>query len=151
MRAHLKNNIGSVSTATMRSEDLIPAFIDALRAQKPLHRKHRALIRDIESRMGKPGYYDSEDAAYDLNESLFDALDEYAMPYMYFGSHPGDGSDYGFWLAEYFEDEFDGLKVNDISQVPRGYTGEVLHVNDHGNVTLYAYSRGRGWEVWTFV
>lgn len=33
--------------------------------------------------------------------------------------------------------EFDGECVNDLSEVSKGYRGLVLHVNDHGNVTLY--------------
>lgn len=33
--------------------------------------------------------------------------------------------------------EYEGLQVTDLSDVPEGYKGEVLEVNDHGNVTLY--------------
>jgi hypothetical protein len=32
-----------------------------------------------------------------LLESLFDTLDNYSPEGYYFGAHPGDGSDYGFW------------------------------------------------------
>lgn len=45
----------------------------------------------------------------------------------------------------------DGLKVSDTGDVPRGYSGEVLHVNDHGNATLYNYVNGRAYEVWGIV
>lgn len=39
--------------------------------------------------------------------------------------------------------EFDGKFVNDLSEVEKGYKGLVLHVNDHGNVTLYkAFKNG---------
>ena len=171
------HNIGSVSSGTMRAEDLIPSFLWELQHQKPLRREHRKLAREIAKRMdadythdheadgckymgldiwncGKnqdaENYYGTEDAEYDL-EALFDALNEYAPAYFYFGAHCGDGSDFGYWLSEGFADDFDGLKVSDTSEVPRGYSGEVLHVNDHGNCTLYAYSRGRGREVWAIV
>ena len=143
-------NIGSVSHGTMREEDLIPSFIWELEQMKPLHRDHRANLKEIRANMETEGYFDSEDAGYDL-ESLFNMLEAYALPYFYFGSHPGDGSDYGFWLSEGFEDEFEGLKVSDLSEVPTSFTGEVLLVNDHGNMSLYAYSRGRGREIWAIV
>ncbi len=151
--------MGSVSCATMREEDLIPSFCSELEYQAKrtgnLSRKQRAshlkLVKEIERRMETDGYYDSEDAGYDLNESLFDALGEYAGPYFYFGAHPGDGSDYGFWLSDGFEYDFYGLKVGDTSEIPSGYRGEVLHVNDHGNCTLYVKTSRALREIWSVV
>jgi hypothetical protein len=52
-------------------------------------------------------------------------------------AHPGDGADYGFWFFDNIEDEFDGPKVSDLRNVPKGYMGEILLFNDHGNVSLY--------------
>ena len=137
-----KINIGSVSSGTMRPEDLIPDFMWELRHQAPCKREHRALLTEIKSRMEADDYYESEESGWDL-ESLFDALDDYTPPYFYFGAHPGDGADYGYWLSESFEDDFDGLKVSDTADIPSTYYGEVLVVNDHGNMTLYrrAYNR----------
>jgi hypothetical protein len=143
-------NIGSVSTATMRPEDLIPAFVWELEHQKDIAAGHKAVCEEINERADREGYYESEDAASDL-EQLFDALDEYALPYFYFGAHPGDGADYGYWLSESFQDEFDGLRVDDTSEVPEDYTGEVLHVNDHGNMTLYSAVNGELTEIWGLV
>jgi len=135
----------------MRPEDLIPAFLDCLEAQRPCSRAHRKLAREIRARMESEKYFDSEDSQFDLEE-LFDVLGEYSPTGFYFGSHPGDGADYGFWLSEDFAEEFDGLKVSDLSEVPTGYAGEVLYVNDHGNMSLYLYSRnGRKVELWSVV
>ena len=150
MKRHKKQNIGSISHGTMRPEDLIPSFIWELKAQTPTKRSHLKLIREIEPRLNEEEYYDSEDSQSDL-EDLFDALDCYTLPYFYFGAHPGDGSDYGFWLSESFQDDFDGLKINDTSEVPKGFSGDVLLVNDHGNMTLYSYSHGRSRIVWEIV
>lgn len=144
-------NIGSVSHGTMCPEDLIPAFLDELRAQPDLTAVHQTLINEIEIRMEAEDYFDSEESYWDLHESLFDALNEYAPTGFYFGAHPGDGSDYGFWLSESFVEDFDGLKVSDLSEVPTNHTGEVLLVNDHGNMSLYAYSRGKRRELWSIV
>lgn len=138
--------IGSVSSATMRNEDLIPEFTSELRR---LGHRSKELTR-IEKAMGVPGYFETEDAYNDL-EWLFDALGEHALPYMYFGAHPGDGSDYGFWISDSIDYDFEGLRVDDTAEVPEDYTGEVLHVNDHGNMTLYTAKRGKLTEVWAVV
>ncbi len=159
--------MGSVSTATMRPEDLIPTFVANLyhsakvsRANGHCHtigdvsakrrKEHVKLVADIEARMEADGYYESDKAQYDL-EALFNALEEYAAPYFYFGSHPGDGADYGYWLPEGWEEGFEGLKVSDTSEIPTSYRGEVIHVNDHGNVTLYAKSARKLVEIWSVV
>lgn len=152
-RKPVYGDIGSVSSGTMREEDLIPAFTDELErlALANHNRQHLVKVAELRGEMDKPGYYDTDEASFDLNETLFDALNEYALPYFYFGAHPGDGADYGFWLSEGFEYDFDGLKVSDTSEIPRGYTGEVMLVNDHGNVTLFRVVRGRKYEIWSVV
>lgn len=130
-------SFGSISHGTMRHEDLIPCFsseLDALLKRQPRSFKrgdYRKLIREANAIAD----YDSEDAGYVLEE-LFDALQAFAPPYAYFGSHPGDGADYGFWLCEDLGG-FDGFKADDTLEIPKGYRGEVLHINDHGNMTLY--------------
>lgn len=147
--------MGSISHGTMRTEDLIPIFLSELYdlAKRYSVADHLRLCREIQHRIDtEPGYFDSEGASYDLNESLFNALNEHAAPYFYFGAHPGDGSDYGFWLCEFFEGDFDGLKVADLADVPKDYAGEILVVNDHGNVSLYAKSRTqKPREIWAVV
>lgn len=106
---------GSVSHGTMRSEDLIPCFLSVLDDCKQDYAlsvrpggelescerigKLDSMMGDIERRAESEDYYESEDADYDL-EWLFDTLGEFAPEGFYFGSHPGDGSDYGFWQSE---------------------------------------------------
>jgi hypothetical protein len=151
MNATKRNmSLGTVSRATMRPEDLIPAFLDVLPKSSPVR-------LDIESRLptgDDESYFDSEESSWDL-ESLFDALNDMAPPYCYFGAHEGDGSDYGFWVSwdSLNEDcEFgEVLKVEDTSEVPERYTGTVLHVNDHGNATLYTSTNGNLVEEWACV
>lgn len=44
-------------------------------------------------------------------------------------------------LSAHSRREYNFLKVvSDTSEIPADYRGEVLHINDHGNVTLYVKS-----------
>lgn len=99
-------HLGTVSHATMRPEDLIPAFLEEAYSLHATDAEAKDL-GDIRKRTKAPGYYDTEDAVYDL-EQLFDLLNEAAPAGYYFGSHPGDGSDYGFWQHEDAYDLDDG-------------------------------------------
>ena len=137
---------GSISSGTMRHEDLIPEFTWTLRSLCPDTGEHAELCDEADALED----YDSEQAGFVLDD-LFTALEEYAPPYGYFGSHPGDGADFGFWLSDDALAESDALRVSDTNEVPADYTGEVLHTNDHGNLTLYAADRGTLTEVWALV
>jgi len=170
--------MGTVSSGTMREEDLIPDFcyqLSQLARQSGIlpakaRKAHLALVKEIEARMEGEDYFESEDAGYDLNESLFNALNEYSAPYFYFGAHPGDGADYGFWLSEGWDEEFetacdcfgscrlvnspnapDKIRVNDLADIPSWFRGEVAVVNNHGNITLYVKTSRTLREVWSVV
>jgi len=152
-------SLGSVSTGTMREEDLIPCFVGLLESLIPpesteCNDHRRAHLAEIVERMDDDKYYESDDATYDM-DWLFDKLNTFAPPYCHFGAHEGDGADYGFWVCwDALEDSVhdgDLLKVADLSEVPDDYIGEVLHVNDHGNTTLYVADKGKLTEVWSVV
>lgn len=149
MKRNWYGGIGSVSTGTLLESDLIPSFLWEAR-QLRLTKDERKTVSRINRESDVDGYFESEECEYDL-EQLYSILDNHSLPYFYFGAHPGDGADFGWWLSETITEDFDGLKVNDTSEVPRGFTGEVLHVNDHGNLTLYSAYRGRLHEVWAVV
>ncbi len=146
-------SIGSVSSGTMRTEDLIPSFLWEAQHLAPTQdeRKQVNAIRKASDVNEDAEYWQSVGVGYDL-EALFDILNNHCPPYMYFGSHTGDGADYGVWLSETFEEDFNGLKVSDTSEVPARYVGEVLHFSDHGNLTLYYKPRyGTMREIWGIV
>ncbi len=105
---------GSVSHGTMKTDDLIPAFLnhlDYIKEQYSFDQSIPEVIRcanisrldtamgQIEQRMNEDDYFESEDADYDL-EFLFDELDNFAPDNHYFGAHTGGGSDYGFWECD---------------------------------------------------
>jgi hypothetical protein len=89
---------GSVISATLREQDLIPAFegvldIAGVEYDRPASVDKLLLGQPLsDEEMGDVGFY--------LNETLFDLLNGIAPKGTYFGSHPGDGADFGFWEQE---------------------------------------------------
>lgn len=92
---------GSVSTDTMNPIYLIRAFLPL--AEKLFTGKEdRDELFRIRERDERPcGWQDTGDDWLDrLNEDfdfLVDGLNTCAPKYMYFGAHPDDGANYGFW------------------------------------------------------
>jgi len=130
--------LGSVSHGTLRPEDLVPCFLSELLKLDPDH----AVALDIQETLySRADYYGSDDDLTDL-ETLGDILNQLAPPYCYFGAHPGDGSDFGFWLCEAWREmaEEDNVPIcydGDYPSVGNGFVGLWFQVNDHGNVTLW--------------
>lgn len=150
-------SFGSISHGTLRDEDLLDTFageLDSLLKLQPRSFKrapYRAKIREAYATLRAMEHGpEDEHSASDVVADLQDALNDFAPPYGYFGSNEGDGSDFGFWLSDL--DSFDGLRVDDTSEIPPDYRGEVLHVSDHGNLSLYvATARGKLRSVWAVV
>lgn len=141
--------LGSISSGTMRPEDLIPVFLEALRTVRG------SVPKDLYN-LGRAFQTGKLDAIHtdELRAELENALSEFAPPYAYFGAHDGNDSDYGFWLCADFQrcaQENGALEVSDTSEVPDDYSGEVLHINDHGNATLYYAHKGKLTEIWSVV
>lgn len=88
---------GTVSHGTMRPQDLIPSFLEVLEEFE--HPKAPAFREEWE-KIEKEEDWWGESCGYLLNEDMFDAMNELAPEGYYFGSHPGDGSDYGYWEEE---------------------------------------------------
>lgn len=94
--------MSSIISGTHRPQDLIPAFLDAVEDLAP--EEYAALrltpfpcppayaLEDEDS-----DWWDGPDCAWFLNEELWNILDSVAPDGHYFGAHPGDGSDFGFW------------------------------------------------------
>lgn len=163
--------IGSVSCATLRPADLIPAFMEVMRihnsgvyvklldAVPGLARLYRDAVANLESgheNEGESGWFESEEAALFLNDDLFDAMQIIAPPYTYFGAHEGDPADFGFWpdvdslqedIRQGFIMQRDDLSDPDIVR----HTGTVAIVNDHGNLSLYSAEKGKATLIWDCV
>ena len=89
--------LGTISHGTMREEDLIPAFLDALESVDP------GKAQQFQDEYAKLGGGDEEQREEFLSdfcwETLSNALDEHTPPFTYFGANEGDGSDYGVWIS----------------------------------------------------
>lgn len=85
----------SVSHATMRPQDLIPVFMEVL-CDTPEYLQLMNSVPAYASDDKASDWWNSEEAIM-LLESLFDTLNSYAPDGYSFCSHPGDGSDYGYW------------------------------------------------------
>jgi len=143
-------SLGSISAATLRTEDLLPTFLSELEWQVNRNGNYFSLpenfaqrdnlnsligeAQDCFSPDGSEIDPDKEDIAQELvNEALPDALGTFAPPYCYFGAHPGDGADIGYWPSH---DEIDELEHYE--NPDRDQSADYKTVNDHGNVTVYA-------------
>jgi len=167
--------LGSYSSGTMRDVDLIPTFMglfeemDAKRAKsyRWANRKYFNFLENDNPELYKDAQ-EREEMLPEITQELFDILGDYCPPYTYFGSHPGDGADYGVWVSDdsIKDDIYDGIltEVNDLSEIDdmireNGIIPKnVILVNDHGNETLYTIHAkledGLVWtseEVWSIV
>ena len=139
--------IGSVVSGTLRPRDLIEAFADEL-ASLDSAGKYRNLV--AEARALDP---DSDDATEVLSE-LEQSLGELSPPYVFFGAHPGDGADFGYWVDhEAIErDRREGtLPSGDELPEDGSLVGHYLHVSDHGNLEYYVWKRSRWRSEWGIV
>jgi len=166
-------SLGTVSHGTLRTEDLLEAFTAEIDWQirrdsafwaKPENKEAVVSLRrtqDEATTCWKDGELnpEQEDLAQELvNETLPDLLTQhFAAPYCYFGTHPGDGSDFGFW-----PEDMESIKeqVGFASSVNHEYPddnfrGEWLHINERGNCTLYVreatLNGPKDREIWSVV
>jgi hypothetical protein len=88
---------GTVSSGTMRDQDLIPRFLEVLDEHAPSKAKELLdLYQNTLEHLDDESDSD-EMARAMLLADLFEALNEIAPEDTYFGASEGDGADYGFW------------------------------------------------------
>lgn len=145
--------LGSISTGTLRTEDLLEAFSDEVEHLIGYGIDATAEARELLQRgVNNWTEKDREAASWLVNETLPDLLQDCAPAFCYFGAHPGDGADFGFWVSDdAIQDavhEGTILPVTDHRNADRQVIPEyVLHTNDHGNETLYGVQLTELWSI----
>lgn len=152
-QTHIKTaSLGSISHGTLKTEDLLSAFLSEMEWQMGRNGEYFAAPENFGERDKMAGLIgdaqdcfndedeiaeDKQDEADELVNELQDALGAFAPPYCYFGTHEGDGSDFGFWP---FTAEIEDLPCYEGTDEAKeaGETGDFRVVNDHGNVTVYS-------------
>lgn len=92
-----------ISSGTLRPQDLIPAYLNALRELFPAAYEQVVMpgcgfsaFPSFAQEDPDSDWWESEACDW-LLESLSDALSENAPDGYYFGAHEGDGACFGFW------------------------------------------------------
>lgn len=143
--------IGSISHATLRSQDLAQAILDEWGIALD-----DSLISDLEHIAHDKRIEDTSTDSEVINDAI-DCANEWAPAFCYAGMHIGDSSDLGIWPDfDAIEESEEVIKISDLSELdamsPCESSAEyALHVNDHGNATLYRLTLGGPVELWAIV
>lgn len=131
-----------VSDGTMRSEDLIPKFLNVLKVYgRDVYDKYVGENPEVLDLSGM----DDETMGWVVDE-LFDKLNEIAPEGYSFGSQDGDGACYGFWSVDADErkkcEDVPEIKVGDFVEYDKNGKedwnwAEVTGVNDDGTLNLH--------------
>ena len=149
--------LGSISHGTLRTQDLLPVFLEtfmALGGNVPADLECGSYIEylnwpnpETTACDEDDKFWDSEDAMWDM-EALTDGLNNLCPPFVYFGTLEGDGSDFGFWPDRDAIEEIMPLDRN-VGEGDDEITidGVIIQVSDHGNVTVMDIDRNVIWSV----
>lgn len=133
--------LGSISSGTLRTADLLSAFISALEGLMLVNGEHYSRPENREERDR-------------LLNAIGEAQDCFAEDGQGIEGEKFDGADFGFWPVDIddIKDQVEFVSSKEQEYPPSDFRGEWLHVNDHGNATLYArIADDRDKEIWAVV
>lgn len=150
--------LGSISTGTLRTQDLLPVFLEtfiALGGNVPSDLECGSYIEylnwpnpETTACDEDDKFWDSEDAMWDM-EALTNGLNNLCPPFVYFGTLEGDGSDFGFWPdMEALNEAMQHMGMaSESDEEILAEEGVIVQVSDHGNVTVMDIDRNVIWSV----
>ena len=150
--------LGSISTGTLRTQDLLPVFLEtfiALGGNVPSDLECGSYIEylnwpnpETTACDEDDKFWDSEDAMWDM-EALTNGLNNLCPPFVYFGTLEGDGSDFGFWPdMEALNEAMQHMGMaSESDEEILAEEGVIVQVADHGNVTVMDIDRNVIWSV----
>ncbi len=90
---------GTIIHGTLRTQDLLRAFADEIDRVLPFN--SFSVVYDARRAAAERDADIDDGMAEEVLADCFDQLDSIAAREgMYFGAHPGDGSDFGYWKHE---------------------------------------------------
>lgn len=165
-------SLGTMSEGTLRPEDLVPAIVAMLEDLR-LSRSERAIVQEAQTFLASDWDVDTDNAREEKLTDLYDDLvrvtENHCPDYAYFGSTGGDGACIGVWPDSDLLQAGNRTHADDVVRsewLPSEWREQVgrpgqpaddhgcayfLHVNDHGNATLYRRAGRRWLEVWSVV
>ena len=142
-----KIQFGPVSSDTLKTEHLMPVFVNELLNIDPDNQFGNYLwAKYSELEEGDDDYWKSEEADFDLSELIDELNDVCDIPYVYFGSSEGDGACFGYFVnrESVMDDVRYGelVKVSDLDIVKSDFTGLVLLETKNYDCSLYHFENG---------
>jgi hypothetical protein len=146
---HTPFTLGSVSSGTLRTQDLLPAFANKL---QELGGEGMTLLNEayhfLENVLDFQDPYDVEYPGI-LAHDLVEELSGRCPPFVFFGAHPDDGADFGFWpdweaLNQAMFQKYGEPLILDVRGEETLDT-TIIQVRDHGNVTVMDMDRNVLW------
>jgi len=125
-------------------EELIPEIVLELKRRAKESRSFLVYKEVIKEAEGLKDNYEGDEAQR-VFDKLIQAMDDVAPPYFWFG--PVEGG-YNYHLDRSGLEDVPSYE----NEPPKGFHGEWVHINDHGNTSLYYRNlKGIDSEMWAIV
>jgi hypothetical protein len=129
--------LGSISSGTLRNQDLIPAMYSTLKQLGELNRLPSQDAFKYAEYYNEDSMYWATNFALEDFDTLAYALNDCCPAYVVFGANEGDGADFGFWPdIDRINEDIANAEYHNGDDILLLEEMVLVTVNDHGNVTV---------------